>query len=422
MRFLGVLYIQLDGLYAGLERKRRPDLRERPLLVVSEGRVVDFCARAAKHPVKRGMPLAHAKNSVIGSFVLQLDASSYGPQLELLPRLAYAVTPQVEVAAPDRVFLQLTPGEDPRAALHSVVRGIPPGCGHRLLAGHGPNKLLARMCVLALQDDRSAGELLFPGEEMEARLLRVQPGEEGAFLRDLPVSFLWTLSGEVIARLQRLGLNTIGEVAEIGEDLLGRHFGAIRGRIVSRNARGEDSTPVASDYPPPRVVWDRSVELSSPQVVRELLTRASHHLARGLTDLGSGGLILGLSLLKDDGRWLSGRRCFSRPVRRQLSLNAALDVLWEEMAKEAGDSTRIRAEISGLVRERATQERLFDRRNLGRREDVLDLLEDLNRKYSGGTLFWGEHFPVSYREKRLSLWDPVRGKGDGNGTSDGGEN
>ena len=418
---MGVLHIQLDGLYAGLEKRRRPHLETRPLLMVMDNKVVDFCGRARARTVKKGVSVSHARNSVPGAAVVGLDVRSYGPELELLARLGSGITPQVEMAAPDRVFLQLAPGEDPETALHGVRRGIPRGCGHRLFAGYGANKLLAQICVYVLEREGAGRDPLPSEDAIEVQFLRVRPDEGGSFLRDLPVSFLWTLPGAVRDRLERLGLNTIGEVAEVDQELLGRYFGPIVGRSVSRNARGEDSAVVNCDYPPPRVVWDRAVECPSSRAARELLVRAAHLLARGLRDRQSGGLDLKLSLLGDDGRWLSRERHFSRPMGRQSSLEAALISLWEKMAKKVEVFSRIRAEVSGLQRERVVQETVFSLENRERRDDVRDLLEDLNRKYSARILFWGEHFPVSYREKRLSFWDPLRRRDDESGTFGGGK-
>lgn len=413
-----VLYLDVHGLYAGLEKRRRPSLRGVPLVLTGEEVVVDLCGAAHERGVKRGMPGGHVRNLLPEAEVMELDPSSYGPDLELVARLGASISPQVEVFSPERIFVQLTSRDDPREAVLSALRRFPRDCGHRFLAGFAGNKLLARMAVLVMEDGRMEGELL--SRERQVHLLEVSAGDERSFLRDLPISFLWLFPDHVMARLDRLGIDTIGELAEVPESLLSDHFGPMEGVVLRRNARGEDFSPVASDYPPPRVVWQRSTDGPLSLDITEILGEASRHLAAGLRDRASVGHQLSLGGLRDDGQWVLHRRHFSNPTGRGSSLRAALVSLWEKITPSSGGGEtflRIRAEVSGLVRQSLRQGSIFSRDQGERgREELRELVGSLNDKYPGGTVFWGEEIPVSYREQRLSFWDPIRRKGGGRGS------
>ena len=92
--------------------------------------------------------------------------------------------------------------------------------------GFGPSRVVARACA-------------------ECGL---EPAQFGA----AAVRWLWPEEEEVVARLHRLGLATIGAVAALPENVLVDQLGR-KGRLAWRRAHGRDLSPLRPRYPPPRV-------------------------------------------------------------------------------------------------------------------------------------------------------------------------
>ncbi|MBK6855206.1 MAG: DNA polymerase Y family protein [Microthrixaceae bacterium] len=101
----------------------------------------------------------------------------------------------------------------------------------------------------------------------------VAPGESPGYLASLPVAALTraaldlAVPVELTELLARLGLKTIGQVAQLdGADLLGR-FGEM-GVVVHRLARGLDARPLAARRPAPELKVSREVDPPADQVDR----------------------------------------------------------------------------------------------------------------------------------------------------------
>jgi DNA polymerase-4 len=75
-------------------------------------------------------------------------------------------------------------------------------------------------------------------------LLVVPPERELAFLHPLEVERLWGVGPVTARRLHALGITTVGQVAELGEDVLVRLLGRAAGRQLYALARNRDPRAV----------------------------------------------------------------------------------------------------------------------------------------------------------------------------------
>jgi hypothetical protein len=168
--------------------------------------------------------------------------------------------------------------------------------------GLGGTKLLARAAGLELIRRRRgevprAGEaLVFPGGPS---------GPDEAFLASLPVSYLYPFPSGVAARLERLGLRTLGDVRRMPVEELARHFGRALARRMALAAAGGEADPVRRAWPPPSFEVVRRVPggLRDRETLTRVLGEAADVLSR---EMGGRGLACREVLLAFEGE--SGRR------------------------------------------------------------------------------------------------------------------
>ncbi|CAG0991559.1 DNA polymerase IV [Myxococcaceae bacterium] len=225
----------MDAFYASVEQRDRPELRGTPVIVGGTGRrgvVSSASYEARRYGVRSAMPTAEAQRLCPEGVFLPGEMARYVRESARIFEIFGRFTPRVEGLSLDEAFLDLSGTE----RLHGSARAV----GERLRAtvrektglavsvGIAGTKLVAKI----------ASDLAKPDG-----LLEVPPGEEESFLGPLPVGRLWGVGPVLEARLLRLRIRTIGELAAAGDAGLERRLGA-RGVELARLARGGDERTV----------------------------------------------------------------------------------------------------------------------------------------------------------------------------------
>jgi DNA polymerase-4 len=149
-----------------------------------------------------------------------------------LVRQAARVTEQVSI---DEAYLDFTEevqdwtaGVDRATALQNSIRRE---AGLSVSVGVATNRLVAKV---ASDRDKPGGLTVVP------------PGEEAAFLAPLPVRVLWGVGPVMAARLEAIGISTVGDLQKWSRESLWDHVGKRAGWLI-RQARGEDRRTVSSE-------------------------------------------------------------------------------------------------------------------------------------------------------------------------------
>jgi DNA polymerase-4 len=239
----------MDAFYVSVELRRRPELRGQPVVVGGAGpRGVVAAANyeARRYGVHSAMASARARRLCPHAVFLPGDHRLYAEVSDQVHALFHDVTPLVEGLALDEAFLDVTGAQR--------TQGTGPEIGNRLRerirreldlacsVGVAPNKFLAKMASVAAKP--TAGrEGVRPGPGV----VEIRPGDELAFLHPHPVSRLWGVGPATLARLERLGVVTIGDLAALGRDVLVRALGPAQGTHLHELSLGVDDRPVVPD-------------------------------------------------------------------------------------------------------------------------------------------------------------------------------
>lgn len=429
-----VIHLQIEGLYARSEILRDPSLEGRPFLLMAGNRVGDLSPEAARAGVKVGQKKRHALQISPKALGLDLAVQQAEELFIRFGKTALNHTPLVEPLGFHRLWIRLGPGQEPVRIFEDILRECLPEVGHHLRAGIASSRFMARTALLAglggyIRRVPSASYRVFRRPGGTAWI--VVSGREQDFLAPLPVVMLWPLSRETLARLRSLGLESIGDVARVGETEMYRRFGP-EGRLLLKYARGMDSSPVRPDFPPREEV--AGLDFDSPTTDRESLRRGLCELSRQLqTRLRSAGegclrlrLILFLDARKGQKACAETTRTFERLVDAG-RLGAVLAGLLSSLeVMEPVSGMEVRAGFIGPIPPR--QSRLaFPGQDVCTGSPALpgrpgtacerfasdsagfdSLLKNLRRRFPGVEIRMGRDWPASRRERMLSFWDPYR--------------
>jgi nucleotidyltransferase/DNA polymerase involved in DNA repair len=209
----------------------------------------------------------------------------------------------------------------------------------------------------------------------------VPPGQEAAFLAPLPARALWGVGPKMEQRLAKIGIQSIGEIANWPEEELVQHIGNM-GRELSRRAKGIDHRPVTTEHD----VKSVSKEMTFTQdinVQRELLRalrRLSEDVGRNLRRKEMFGSTVKIKLRWPDFTTITRQSTLPRPTNHDDEIFAtARDLFYREW--HTGKAVRLLGVgVSGLS-EGYRQMSLWDAADENNNQSLQETLDKLRQRY-----------------------------------------
>jgi DNA polymerase-4 len=162
----------------------------------------------------------------------------------------------------------------------------------------------------------------------------VPRGREAEFLAPLPVEQLWGVGDVTAGSLHEIGVNTIGQLAELPAAQLETRFGR-RGRDLYRQARGIDDREVVVERAEKSLSREMTFaeDIGDPKVLRKWLLTLSESVARQLRRRGLHGRTVKLKLRYSDFETLTRQATMGTPtdLEQEIFDQAArlLDRTWD---------------------------------------------------------------------------------------------
>jgi len=228
---LTIAHIDCDAFYASVEKRDRPELATKPVIVGggTRGVVSAACYVARLSGVRSAMPMFKALKACPDAVVIRPDFTKYVAASRQIRTLMERLTPMVQPLSIDEAVLDLAGtealhGAPPAAVLARFALEVERSVGVTVSIGLAPNRLLAK---IAVERNKPRGFAVIGAAEAAAllapELVGLLPGVGPALVRKL--------AGHGITRLGHLqALSDRDALRRLGED----------GPALTKRARGED--------------------------------------------------------------------------------------------------------------------------------------------------------------------------------------
>jgi len=244
-----ILHVDMDMFYVAVELRDNPRLRGLPVVVGGEGSrgvVAAASYEARRFGVFSAMSSTQARRLCPGAVFLAGRPEVYREVSRQVHSIFRSYTPLVEGIALDEAFLDVTGAlrrSGSALAIADEIRGrVANEIGITCSVGVAANKFVAKIASKAAKPRVSAGRI-----DEGAGVVVVEAGRETEFLHPLPVRALWGVGPATHARLDRIGVKTVGDLATIGVEHLVSLLGEATGRHLFELAWGRDERPVESE-------------------------------------------------------------------------------------------------------------------------------------------------------------------------------
>ena len=237
------MLVDFDYFFAQCEELRNPTLKDKPVVVgVYSGRTEESGAVstsnyiARKYGVKSGMPLFLAKRKLEGTdaVFLPVDHEYYEQISNSIMQIFRGYATSLEQVSVDEAYLDVTEQvqgsfEKAKDYAQKIKTEVKSQVGISFTIGVGPNKLVAKIACDSQKPDG---------------LTIVKPEEAKGFLAPLPVDRLLGVGKKTSARMDSLGIKTVGDLANYDVQKLIAIWGKILGVYFHNAANAVDNEPV----------------------------------------------------------------------------------------------------------------------------------------------------------------------------------
>ncbi|NOF49940.1 translesion error-prone DNA polymerase V subunit UmuC [Vibrio cholerae] len=275
--------VDCNNFYASCEKLFRPDLKDTPVVVLSnnDGCVVARSREAKSLGIKMGVPVFQIKAEMQRHGILAFS-SNYALYADLSSRVMRTLeemAPRVEVYSIDEAFLDLT-GIESAISLVEFGQQVRERIGHwigiTVCVGIAPTKTLAKLANHAAKK--------YPATQGVVDL--TNPDRQRRLLALVPVDDVWGVGRRLSKRLNALGIITALDLANASPRAIRDQFSVVLERTV-RELNGESCIEL-EEIPPTKkqIVCSRSfgAKVTQFELLREAVceyaTRATEKLRK----------------------------------------------------------------------------------------------------------------------------------------------
>ena len=344
-----IAHLDMDAFYASVELLRYPELKGMPV-VIGGGRrhqpellpdgtrrfatLAGYAGRGvittATYPardlgVHSGMGLMKAALRAPQAVLLPTDFEQYRAYSRRFKAAVAELAPLIEDRGIDEIYIDLTdlPGaqetvaHDPHGGVRAIAldlkNNVRRATGLSCSIGVTPNKLLSK---IASDLDKPDGLSLLTQADIPQRIW------------PLPARRINGIGPKAGAKLEALGITTIGQIAERDRAWLVQHFGAHYGSWLHDASHGVDDRPVVTHSEPVSMsretTFDRDLHARRDKAeLGAIFTKLAEQVANDLQRKGYLGRTIGIKLRFEDFKTVTRDMTVDQPTAEAATIRLA---------------------------------------------------------------------------------------------------
>ncbi|MAA92598.1 MAG: DNA polymerase V subunit UmuC [Gammaproteobacteria bacterium] len=273
--------IDCNSFYASCEKIFRPDLRDRPVVILSnnDGCVIARSSEAKKMGVSMTQPWYQVKDEYLskGGVVFSSNYEFYADISNRVMNVLSDLCPEIDIYSIDEAFLDLRSFKkniDLVNFSYDCKKKIKEWVGIPVSIGIAPTKTLAKLANKVAKDD----------PRFDGVVILSEPEVIKHFLRSMPVAKIWGVGKRLTIKLESIGVKTAYDLTQIDSRLIGDNFNVVLERTV-RELKGQSCITLNNSMEPKKQImvsrsFGRSVK--SKNVLSEAI---SFHASRAAEKL-----------------------------------------------------------------------------------------------------------------------------------------
>lgn len=416
--------IDCNNFFVSCERIFRPDLENRPVVVLSsnDGCVVARSNEAKALGIPMGAPAFKYREIFRREGVVQFSANFelYGDISDRLVNLLMTITPHIEVYSVDESFLDISelPITDYQQWGRVVRQHILRNIGVPVSIGIAPTKTLAKLAAGRAKKEPDSGGVInlaaagWPGHE--------------AYMRRTNIDDIWGIGRRLAPKLKAMDIFTALDLSHLplarAKQLMG-----LRGTQIVSELNGIACLPLALRQTPQKSIMRGRTfgeDTAEPYVVEaaiaSLTAKAAFHLRREGRLAGKAGIFLATSRFRPGYRWFQAETTCNTPTADTGTLTDALTELLRITYRPGLVYHRAAVLLNDLMPEAAVQTDILGQVNTSEIDDSrtrMQALDAINAHFGKGSIrYAAEDLSRTWQPKHklhspryTSRWDELPG-------------
>lgn len=310
-----ILHLDLDAFFCAVEEKYDPSLKGKAFAVGGSptGRgVVTSCSYAARSfGVRSAMPMARALQLCPSLLAVSSTRGKYSENSKLVMDVLWKFSDQVQQISIDEAFIDIS---DRMGKIKEIAKEIQNEIDKESALpcsiGGAANKLVAKIA-------NNVGKKSVRTKDYPRSIKIIPSGKEEEFLSELPVIALWGIGPKSAMAMERIGLYTIGDIANYPVSDLVNHFGS-HGYSLSKLAKGIDNSPISTHRERKSVSHENtfSSDIGNQKNILDTLFRQSERVSKVLIKKNLNGFTVKVKLRYSDFTTLTRQITVPDPVKK----------------------------------------------------------------------------------------------------------
>lgn len=237
-----IFLVDMQSFYASVEKADNPKLKNKPVVVSGDperrsGVILAACPVAKKKGVVNAERLWEAQQKCPEAVVLRPRMQRYLDISLQITEILERFTDLVEAYSIDEQFMDITASQrlfgDSFTIAKEIQKAIMDETGVYARVGIGPNKVLAKIACDNFSKKNPSGIFELNQSNMKQKMW------------PLPVEKMFGIGGRMSRHLRKMGIRTIGNLANTSLNTLKKRWG-IPGHVIWMTANGMDHSPVTT--------------------------------------------------------------------------------------------------------------------------------------------------------------------------------